>query len=308
MASPSFRRGFGLVREQEIEGVLDASGFAYSDQWGAGPSRWLARSTRRWKAQGKKIVLLPQAFGPFAGRSTRSAIRQSLRRVDLVFARDKASYEALLELADERGCIKRAPDFTNLVSSEPHHRGLPADVACVVPNMRMVDKTDPPKRDQYLQFLAQCIDELTRRGLEPVVVLFDVNADEALVPLLEAKVGRSLRHVCDRHVIGSKEYLGGSKVIVGSRYHALICGLCQGVPCLGTGWSHKYRALFEDYGCPEMLCDTNASAQQVHETLGRTLHEPDRSRLIARLKLAADAQRAESNEMWNDVDRLLGLK
>ncbi len=309
----AFRRDYGLIREAEIDAVVDASGFAYSDQWGLAASKALARRTSRWKAQGKRVVLLPQAFGPFTGEPIRAAIRQALEHVDLAFARDRKSYDALGELAGDAERIQRGPDFTNLVSAEQSVLAAQNDdepskpTACIVPNLRMVDKTEPSQRQRYLDFLATCVEELTRRELEPVVVIFNLGADEELVPLLQEKVGRELRQLPDRGVASLKAELGRARVIVGSRFHALICGLCQGVPCLGTGWSHKYRALFEDYGCPEMLCTADATPEEIRAAFDRALGEPGRSTLVAQLHGAAESQRQAARGMWNDVDRLLGL-
>ena len=43
------RRRYGLILDREVDVVLDAAGFAYSDQWGVGPSLELARATKRWR-------------------------------------------------------------------------------------------------------------------------------------------------------------------------------------------------------------------------------------------------------------------
>lgn len=60
-----YRKRYGIVRNREVSVVLDASGFAYSDQWGLEKTRDAARAAREWKKQDTTLVLLPQAFGPF---------------------------------------------------------------------------------------------------------------------------------------------------------------------------------------------------------------------------------------------------
>src|SRR5690606_972616 len=57
---------YNIVLEKDIDVILDASGFAFGDQWGVDFARKrLTSNLSKWKKQGKKIILLPQAFGPF---------------------------------------------------------------------------------------------------------------------------------------------------------------------------------------------------------------------------------------------------
>ena len=53
---------YGVVLDKEVDVVIDAAGFAYSDQWGEDPCAELAQSTRRWKKNGTRVILLPQAL------------------------------------------------------------------------------------------------------------------------------------------------------------------------------------------------------------------------------------------------------
>ena len=80
---------YGIVLDKEIDIVIDAAGFAYSDQWGEKASLGLASSCRSWKDNGAKVILLPQAFGPFENPVIRRAMISVVDNVDLVFAREK---------------------------------------------------------------------------------------------------------------------------------------------------------------------------------------------------------------------------
>ena len=85
---PASMRHLGhVVNQEEVDVVFDASGFAFSDQWGPKPSEKMVNSIKHWKARGIKIVLMPQAFGPFENQEVRKAIQFILNHVDLVFAR-----------------------------------------------------------------------------------------------------------------------------------------------------------------------------------------------------------------------------
>ena len=61
----SFRLAYGLAGDRDIAAVFDASGFAFSDQFGPRRTERFAKDVMLWKKQGKKVILLPQALGPF---------------------------------------------------------------------------------------------------------------------------------------------------------------------------------------------------------------------------------------------------
>ncbi len=67
------REHFGLVLDREIDAVLDASGFSYSDQIGLSSTLAMAKATARWKRRGTSVILLPRrsARSRTAGSATR---------------------------------------------------------------------------------------------------------------------------------------------------------------------------------------------------------------------------------------------
>lgn len=87
---------YGIVLNSEVDIVIDAAGFSYSDQWGVGSSLELSDSCKRWKRNGAKVILMPQAFGPFATPKIKKAIQNVADNVDLIFARERISYEHLV--------------------------------------------------------------------------------------------------------------------------------------------------------------------------------------------------------------------
>ncbi|TIP77767.1 MAG: polysaccharide pyruvyl transferase family protein, partial [Mesorhizobium sp.] len=72
-----------------------------------------------WKRAGKRLILLPQALGPFGTDRIRRAINVVADHADLIFARDKYSMKNLIDAVGGRASIRLAPDFTNLLVARP---------------------------------------------------------------------------------------------------------------------------------------------------------------------------------------------
>lgn len=305
----TLRKHFGLVRESEISAVLDASGFAFSDQLGAKRTVRFARELKRWKRQGKRVVLMPQALGPFQSPPVRAAFLEIVQLADLVYARDAISHQHLLDVAPAATNIRRAPDFTNLVEPiipdgfEPSPRQV-----CIVPNSQMLKQTGAEDRARYLPFLAACLRVSDELGMSPYVLLHDNFADEALVEPLESVAGRSLTIVRERDPRKLKGILGTAHVVIGSRFHALVSTLSQGVPAVAAGWSHKYQELMDDYGCPELLLSTAANEDQIRTTLAGIVDGDGRRALIGRLRQASASIKEHVRVMWCEIDRTLGVE
>jgi len=304
----SFRRTFGLASETDIAAVIDASGFAFGDQLGAERVERFARDVTRWKQQGKPVVLLPQACGPFETPRVAGAMRQIVGQADRIYARDPVSLEHLRRLADAGERVRLAPDFTCAVEG-----GLPdgfepaARRACIVPNHRMVEKTSSTERDQYIPFLCRCLQALEDRDLRPFVLLHDNNADESLLPPLARAWGRPLPVVRESRPAMLKGILGTAHLVIGSRFHALVSALSQAVPSIAVGWSHKYEMLLADYECGDCLLSPGSTDAQIGAAIGRVSDETDRNLLIGRLRAAGTVVRERVGGMWQDIDAVVGV-
>ena len=99
---------YGLVVDSEVNVVLDASGFAYGDQWGPKNATVMAKAMLRWKRQGTKVILLPQAFGPFSSPQIRNSFRVMANLADRIYVRDAVSYNHILDLTGPLPQLRQA--------------------------------------------------------------------------------------------------------------------------------------------------------------------------------------------------------
>lgn len=287
---------------REVSGLVDASGFAYGDQWNVQRMRRRAAYYAMLRGRGVRFVLAPQALGPFETPEGREAARALLLPFDRVYARDARSLGHLAALDLPPGVALQAPDVSHLLAPAPLPPGDWARRACVVPNARMIDRTDPATSGRYVAFLLLALRLLRERGAEPFVMLHETN-DAGLATEIARQAGGL--EVIDPPALVAKALLGACRAVVSSRYHALAGALSQATPTIGTSWSHKYDALFEEYRCPEMLVSPLIPEESLRDRLDRALDAGPRDALRARLAAAALRQSARVEAMWEDTRAIL---
>jgi len=303
--SKESRLMYGLVLDSEIDVVLDASGFAYSDQMGDTKSVRLAKFIKQWKRQGTKVVLLPQAFGPFSTSPIKNAIKVIADYADLIFTRDKVSYNYLTGVVGERNNIKMSTDFTNLVEGVfPERYSRIQNRFCFVLNNQMIKKTTPEISAAYVPFLISCLRILKSKGENPFI-LVHCKEDTELAALVASRLNEKVEIVIESDPLVIKGILGACGGAISSRFHGLVSALSQGVPSLAAGWSHKYHMLFEDYGFEEGLIDPTASEDEIRTKID-TVTDPDLS-LKIRSRINENSERLKqcSEAMWKDIFYLI---
>jgi len=294
-----------LVAERDVDVVLDASGFALSDQWGPKMAIHLGHKLEEARRRGAYVIMLPQAFGPFTKPAVRAASQDVMEKVDLVFAREQQSYDYLMDLGIDASKARIAPDFTNglEVASVDTQLSVPGDegyarYACVVPNYRMVDMTADGVEDAYIEFLCDTVRTLSKNDLDVQVLLHTSNPNDAdLGRTVCRRTGADLLAPTD--ALDVKRVIGASECVVSSRFHGLVNALSQGVPAAATGWSHKYQYLMREYDCEEFLVSMDAPASNQQADIQALIDQRDTLR--DRIETAGAVQKQRTAEMWSDV-------
>jgi len=300
----SFREFVGIVGDDSIDVVLDASGFAFGDQHPPARVRTFARRVSRWKSAGIKIILLPQALGPFEKGEIRSAMEKILSDADMIFARDSTSQNHLSSLRGFGGHVHLAPDFTNLVNPPVTSQSLPDRSVLIVPNERMIEKSNASNaRETYIQFLTDAVAAVKEANARPIILVHGIDDIELASEMARAQDVSVIR---EDSPSGIKALIAHSDAIIASRFHALVSGLSQAIPCIATSWSHKYKALMADYGSEDLLLSMDADRGAISRALAVCIG-PERSNHLAILKEAAGRQKRLTAEMWTRIDNLIGI-
>lgn len=300
------RERYGFVTEAEVDIIFDAAGFAYSDQWGLAPAQDFAKRAEKWKRAGKKLILLPQAFGPFETPGIKEAMRRAADCADLIFAREQSSYDFLISAVGKRDTIRLAPDFTNVLHPVPTDRIVKGSgIVAIVPNARMLDKAGDKEQGAYLAFLVQVVRIVREAGLTPFFLVHETMEDGALARTLNQRVGRPLEIIEADDPLVAKGLIAQCDALIGSRFHALVSALSQSVPTVGTGWSHKYQELFRDYSYSEGLVRVDIDDAQILAVLEPLLSAAGRQAISQRLVVAAAQLKEDVSGMWDQVFRVI---
>lgn len=299
------KRTWGIVTEADIDVVLDASGFAYGDQWGALSTKAMSAEVLRAHDKGKKYIFLPQALGPFTRAKDRDYLKKALPKASLICAREEDSYGYVKELIGDSSNLQLFPDFTNLVNGKiPDYFSDGHNKVLIIPNSNMVSSRNRHTawQDEYLRVLVDAVHVIREIGLVPVLLNHEGAGDEAICKQVQRDAGGALDILNEIDPLKVKGIIGASKAVICSRFHGCVSALSQGVPCVGTSWSHKYERLFEEYQQENALISPQISSDGLRKVLEEAISTVDEDQ-----KQHSRVQfKEQSEKMWQQVVRLVG--
>jgi colanic acid/amylovoran biosynthesis protein len=298
------RMKHGYVLEKEINVVLDGSGFAFGDFWGPKKAgERLADHILNWKKEGKKVILLSQAFGAFTNEGLKAKMTTILDNADLIFARDKYSYEYLNGIAGQKEKIYLRPDFTNLINGKlPEYFDKEKYEVAIIPNNKLLESNIFKERKEYVEFLKNLCESIKQLGRNPFFLIHEGDKDLKLAEEVNGLFNLDVPILKEDNPLHVKGLIGNSVAVVTSRFHGLVSALAQAVPCLCVGWSHKYQALMEDYGHAEgLLHDNSLQGEALINKLEMVLNPTSSKDIHERLKSASIKQKELAKNMWDKV-------
>ncbi|MEZ8456003.1 polysaccharide pyruvyl transferase family protein [Vibrio cyclitrophicus] len=297
------RDKYGIVNKNEIDLVIDASGFAYGDKWGAKLiNDRLANEIDYFKSKGVKVILLPQAFGGFEDKKVAEASKKIFEKADVLMARDDVSFEFARKLGSFENLLQ-FPDFTNLVSPRVNEKYEQLkNRACVIPNFQMIRRGNAGK--EYAQTLADTIDHLTGLGQKPYLLIHEGERDLALANEVNTLLKDPIEVIDPKDALDIKSIISTASILVGSRFHGIVSALSTGVPVVAMGWSHKYEMLLNEYGVPDLL--TEVDSKLVKDLCTSLLSDEEyRLQTLTTINKSSVELKKLSVEMWDEVFRVI---
>lgn len=300
-----YRDTLGLIAPEDIDWILDLSGYCYTEYWGAENAINMQKYLTKQARHDSRYIILPQAFGPFDNDRLREAALSVFDQAALLFVRDDRSKQYVEDLGVSVP-ITKAPDLTTIAPTEvPSWCESQSPFTCIVPNSRMIEQRDD-SADAYVRFLALVCRRLETEGRNVLFLLFEKRDQEILHTLCD-RMGRQIQFVKESNPVRLRGIIGAARAVVASRYHALVSALSQGVPSVGTSWSHKYEELFSDYGCSQLIVDDLQDTDHIHEVVDTLSDAAHYDPLREQLSSQATLMQNRAKEMWKTIGHTMGL-
>lgn len=304
-----YLKKWGIVTEADIDVVLDASGFLYSEQWDPSMTiRHLHGELKRCHTRGKPYIFLPQAFGPFSEPQTVKRIQHGFPQAALVCAREADSLAHIQTITGPFSGLKQFGDFTNGIAGvAPQAHQQP--VACIIPNCNMVSSRnkDSAWLNRYKQLILDVITLYRQHGLAVFFLNHEGDKDAALIDAINRALDVPLKVVTEPDPIAVKGIIASSDAVFSSRFHGCVSALSSGVACLATSWSHKYEQLYRDYDAQCLMLHPDYTAEQLAEAVSISLDKQNTVHQV--IASRGEALKAETEAMWalvkETVDRYL---
>ena len=274
-------------------------GDSFSDIYGL--RRFFFRAVPRWIALNLQIpyILLPQTYGPYKSQLARFIARSILGPAMMIFTRtrDDAALSSVrpMTMVQPRYCPDVAfsliPSPAHALPSEYRREANARDRAAMIGiNVNGLLYSGGYTRNNmfgmrldYPRFLDLLLERLLADHTVKVRIVPHTYSTSNLSQV-ENDLGASLRAVrswpsgddrltvleqeLDQHQL--KAIIGGCDVFVGSRLHACIAALSQGVVTIGVGYSKKFVETFSTLGAADLVVDGRTFDTQ--QAVDRVMH------------------------------------
>lgn len=292
------RQRFGIVFEWDLSAILDASGFAYGDDWPIANSSRAATQAKRMKSSGGAYIFLPQAFGPFSRRRDQHNMKQAFSSASVVYARDEISRRHASKIFN---VDRIAPDFTCILANK--NRDQPRSGLIIVPNANMVSARSAWTKDKYFGVIVLVCKAFRAKHPDEKIKILNHEGDgdvEVCRDLSTLLRGMLLDHdlIQTKDALDAKFQISTSRLVFSSRYHACISALTSGVLCFATSWAHKYEQLYKFFDLESAVLE-DASEKSILNRVQSIIET--QNLLEERIRLKAEDMTETSLKMLNDV-------
>ncbi len=229
------------------------------------PAVWGARRNR-------KVVFLPQSYGPLESWLSRRLLAMSLSRASAVFYREEVSGEWLKKHFPKIVPYTHfMPDLAlylegrDLLGGPVASQGGPGRIPKIGVTVRPWGKGER-SRTGYLDVLAEVLSRLQQKYQASICILVQVHRPKAqegdypvsvrLMELLKTRYKIDRVELCHTAPYFRLEELfrlyQECDLIIGTRLHSALLGFLAGCPSVVIGYQHKARGILDSLGLREL--------------------------------------------------------
>lgn len=253
--------------------VVDVAGISFADGRGVPIVVYNALMTGVPLLLGVPTVKAAQALGPFHSPVNKFLSKIVLPRVTAICARGARTREHLDSLR-----LENVVDVADLAFSLDESAELPTHVAdqithvsngfIVVMPSAVVRGIVEGTGDNYVSAMAELVRRIrsvTGKGVVIAPHSYRVGHGEGRMndgPVCR-EVGAQLNDDVNVVLVDAdlsagelRKLIGMSDLLVTSRFHAMISGLCTETPTVVVGWSHKYKEVLDDFSMADFGMDS----------------------------------------------------
>lgn len=299
----SVRQKNNIVLEKEIDVFFEASGFAYGDQWTYRMANYVANKFSKYRKNNTKLIVMPQAFGPFNNELNSRHTQRFLNLVDYVFVRDKQSFEYVEKLGLKHDNVKLMPDFTMLLKPKTDDKYLYLkDTVLIVPNKKVITTSKLPNIEElYTEMLKETILKLNAKGINTAFLIHEGVGDYQVAEAINNRLPKPIEIVWEKDIYKLKGIISQGKALIGSRFHSLVSSLSQAVPSIAIGWSHKYQMLFEDFNTSQNIIKVDENKESYLEKIEMFFDENKLLEERENLQKQSVVHKTNIDKMWQTI-------
>ena len=281
---------------RRADAVLDASGGdSFTDLYGAARFRSVIAPKRIALALGRPLILLPQTYGPFESTREERLAGEVIGRAALAYARDPGSYAYMKRLLGNRfdpgrhrpgvdlafGLRPSQPvepesELRRVLSDHTRRPLIVLNVSGLLSNQAEMANSRFKLTTDYRALVRHLVCELLDQTDAQILLLphvhapqghyeSDLDACTALAGELQAHHRAAARLTILRHPYDASELkwiIGHADWVCGTRMHATIAALSQGIPVCALAYSLKAGGVFETCGAEEAVVDLRSENTQ----------------------------------------------
>lgn len=269
----------------QLDVIIDISGYQLTSNFSNIMNRRFLYYIEEAKRYSKKIILMPQSFGPFnyseAGNKIMKLIGRDLRNADLIFVREKEGLNLLKKSFDLKN-LYLSPDivlqsdeidWSNIYTEIPkfnYPKLTTSNNVAIIPN---VESFKHGNDNIILTIYHRVIEQLL--AMKKNVYIFRHSHD---LPACE-RIYRDFKVNDCVHLIKDElecaeysKFIKQFDYIIASRYHSVVHAYKECVPAVIFGWAVKYLELAEIFEQSKYVFDITKEEIDLEQVFSAIIH------------------------------------